>query len=192
MTLRPTHFDALYERDPDPWGYRSRWYERRKHELTVAALPCERYRCGFEPGCSNGALAARLAGRCDRLISADMSTPALDIARESLAAFPNVEVRHLHVPAQWCDECVDLVVCSELGYYLTPEQLDEFIDRVRASIEPGGHLLAVHWRGDADDFAYPGGAARVHEKLVGAPGFEPVVRLTDPEFMLDIVERRLP
>jgi hypothetical protein len=40
------YFDDRFAGDPDPWGFDRRWYERRKHTLTVAALPAPRYRRG--------------------------------------------------------------------------------------------------------------------------------------------------
>jgi len=42
MTLGSDYFDDLYGRRDDPWRLAERWYERRKHALTVAALPRQR------------------------------------------------------------------------------------------------------------------------------------------------------
>lgn len=33
------YFASMYARDPDPWGFDTTWYERRKYALTLAALP---------------------------------------------------------------------------------------------------------------------------------------------------------
>ena len=41
------YFDRLYGASPDPYGLRLRWYERRKRELTLAALPHPRYRSAY-------------------------------------------------------------------------------------------------------------------------------------------------
>ena len=62
MTSMPrSYFDEMYRCDPDPWQFESSWYEQRKYELTVAALPERRYRSAFEPGCSVGVLSSLLA-----------------------------------------------------------------------------------------------------------------------------------
>ena len=37
-------FDDMYARSDDPWGFTSRWYERRKYAISLAMLPQERYR----------------------------------------------------------------------------------------------------------------------------------------------------
>ena len=39
MTLGADYFAGIYAAADDPWGLASRWYERRKYALTVAALP---------------------------------------------------------------------------------------------------------------------------------------------------------
>ena len=59
-----TYFEQIYDHDPDPWGFESRWYEHRKYALTMAALPEPHYRSAFEPGCSIGVLTDLLAPRC--------------------------------------------------------------------------------------------------------------------------------
>ena len=76
-TLGASYFDGMYARSADPWGFTSRWYERRKYAISLAMLPRERYRRGFEPGCSIGVLTRQLAGRCDRLLACDVAAAAV-------------------------------------------------------------------------------------------------------------------
>lgn len=47
MNSARQHFEQMYQADPDPWQVASRWYERRKRDLLLAALPRERYAHGF-------------------------------------------------------------------------------------------------------------------------------------------------
>ena len=84
------YFDRLYAEDPDPWGFEDRWYEHRKYDLTMAALPEPRYRSGFEPGCSIGVLSERLADRCDSLLVCDHMTEPLERAVARLQSRPQV------------------------------------------------------------------------------------------------------
>ena len=60
MNVAAEYFEAMYRESQDPWSLSTRWYERRKYALTVAALPRARYRSAFEPGCSVGELSALL------------------------------------------------------------------------------------------------------------------------------------
>ena len=39
MTLGQSYFDDLYRHHSDPWQFRTRWYESRKRQVTMAALP---------------------------------------------------------------------------------------------------------------------------------------------------------
>ena len=59
------YFEGIYADGPDPWGFETSEYERRKYDLTLAALPRRRYARALEPGCSIGVLTADLARRCD-------------------------------------------------------------------------------------------------------------------------------
>ena len=49
-------FEAMYEHNADPWRFETTMYEKRTYALTFAAIPKERYRRAFEPGCANSLL----------------------------------------------------------------------------------------------------------------------------------------
>jgi hypothetical protein len=68
-SLQPDYFDAIYQRDPDPWQFATSEYEAGKYRATLAALPRKHYRNGFEVGCSIGVLTRMLAERCDDLLA---------------------------------------------------------------------------------------------------------------------------
>jgi LmbE family N-acetylglucosaminyl deacetylase/SAM-dependent methyltransferase len=139
-------FDEVHTATDDPWKYTTSWYERRKRALTLAALPQEHYRSGLEVGCSIGTLTAGLAGRCANLLAVDASSAALEQACKRLAPFPWVETRQLTLPGSWPDGSYDLIVVSEVGYYLTPAEFGLLLDRIGESMAPGGTLLLCHWR----------------------------------------------
>ncbi|MCP1410758.1 PIG-L family deacetylase [Paenarthrobacter sp. A20] len=139
-------FDEVHRREEDPWSYTTSWYERRKRALTLAALPRESYESGLELGCSIGTLSEELARRCRTFLGVDASSAALAQAAERLATYPTAEVKHLIMPQEWPEGSFDLVVLSETGYYLSPEELTELLARIQASTTPGGTLLLCHWR----------------------------------------------
>ncbi|HET9689955.1 MAG TPA: glucosyl-3-phosphoglycerate synthase [Acidimicrobiales bacterium] len=140
-------FDQLYRADPDPWQFATSGYEARKFDLTAACLPRPRYRSAFEPGCAFGELTARLAPRCDALLAADAAPTVVARAARRFAGSGTVSVERRSVPEEWPAGHFDLVVLSEVAYYLTGPEHDELLERVVASLEPGGDLLAVHWTG---------------------------------------------
>ncbi|MCD4853566.1 PIG-L family deacetylase [Arthrobacter sp. AK01] len=139
-------FDEVHRREEDPWSYTTSWYERRKRALSLAALPRESYESGLELGCSIGTLSEELARRCRTFLGVDASSAALAQAAERLATYPSAEVKHLVMPQEWPEGSFDLVVLSETGYYLSPEELTELLARIQASTTPGGTLLLCHWR----------------------------------------------
>ncbi|WP_064722701.1 bifunctional PIG-L family deacetylase/class I SAM-dependent methyltransferase [Paenarthrobacter nicotinovorans] len=139
-------FDEVHSREEDPWSYTTSWYERRKRALTLAALPRESYEAGLELGCSIGTLSEELANRCGTFLGVDASSTALEEASKRLSGFPSAEARHLTMPHEWPEGTFDLVVLSETGYYLSPEELTELLARIHASTRPGGTLLLCHWR----------------------------------------------
>jgi hypothetical protein len=188
VSLPPDYFTKQYERSPDPWGFRTRWYEQRKRDVTLACLPRPSYRSGFEPGCSIGVLSAALAGRCDRLLVADVEGSALATCRTQLAAarlLDHVEVQQLQVPDEWPDGVFDLLVLSEVGYYLDSDALDRLLDRAVGSLEDGGTLLACHWRHPVA--GYPLSGDTVQERVLARAELVSVVTHVEPDFRLDVL-----
>lgn len=187
MNVPATYFHTMYEHNPDPWALASRWYEQRKYNLTVAALPKDRYRSAFEPGCSVGELSVRLAARCDRLLSCDREPSATSTAAAKLSGAGHARVERRIIPDQWPQETFDLIVLSEILYYFDPPTMQRILDHALASLEPGGTLGATHWRHPVPDHAQTGDA--VHDALRALPQLMPVCRHTEPDFTLDVFVR---
>ena len=187
MSLPVDYFARMYAGSDDPWGFRSRWYEQRKRDVTLAALTRPRYRRAFEPGCSIGVLTAGLAARCDELVASDIDDRALAAARAATDGQDHVLVTRLEVPEAWPDGMFDLVVVSELGYYLDPEALDLLLDRAVGSLSPHGTLLACHWRHPVAD--YPATGDAVHDRLLARAELTSAVRHVEEDFRLDLLTR---
>ena len=187
MTLPETYFAAMYAGAEDPWGFRSRWYEQRKREVTMAALTRPRYRRAFEPGCSIGVLTAALADRCDEVVAADVDECAVTTARGELAKHGHVQVERMSVPRHWPDGMFDLVVISEVAYYLGPAELEQLLDRAIGSMAPRATLLACHWRHPVPD--YPATGDDVHRGLLARPELCQAVSHVEEDFRLDLLTR---
>lgn len=176
-------FDEAHRRRPDPWSVTTRWYEIRKRAVTLAALPDERYGRALELGCSIGVLAAELAGRCDELLAVDLSAEAVARAEVRLAALGNVTVRQHDVATGLPEGPFELVVVSEMAYYLDPAVLERTVADVGRALAPGGTVLACHWLVDEPDFAQR--AVAVHAALDAGLGRSRIVHHEEADFVLD-------
>ena len=152
------HFERLYASRPDPWRYASSSYERAKYAATLAALPRPSYARALDVGCSIGVLTEVLAGRCGDLLAIEPVAAALAEARVRNAAHAHVRFARMMIPADWPAERFDLVVISEVLDYLGAADLRLLVERLRASLAPGGDLLLVHWVAKKGAVARPGEA----------------------------------
>jgi SAM-dependent methyltransferase len=139
-------FERIYLDHHDPWRYASSAHEHAKYDRTLAVLGARRYGRALELGCSIGVFTARLAGRCDAVVALEPSPTALARARERLKAVPNIELLNASAPESLPDGPFDLVVCSEVLYYLGERLLLETLRELERRIAPGGVLVAVHFR----------------------------------------------
>ena len=179
--LTAGYFDDLYAADADPWDFETSPYERRKYDATIAALEGP-YETGLEIGCSIGVLTARLGEHCGSLLALDSAQAAVDGARERLAGMRNVTVERRELPEDFPDGPFELIVCSEVLYYLDDAAFSAMLTAIARELAPGGSLLAVHWRPETQ--TYPLAGDEVHERLTarfGAPAF----RDRTPEYALD-------
>ena len=144
------YFDALYSASEDPYALRQRWYEARKRALLLAALPQARYRRVYEPGCGIGELTLALSHRCDDLLASDFSAHAVTLARKRTEGRPNVRVEQHVLPADWPREAgrFDLIVLSEMGYFLDRNDMQRLARCCEETLEADGTLVACDWRPD--------------------------------------------
>src|ERR1700732_1700013 len=134
MRIPDQVFENIYAANLDPYGYTSSDYERQKYSATLAALSRDGYTKAFEIGCSIGVLTRLLGERCDSLLSVDIVESALQQARQRCAAERNIRFARMRVPVDWPNESFDLVVISEVLYYLTVSELDRLVQRLRSSL----------------------------------------------------------
>lgn len=180
-------FEQLHAEHADPWHYHTRWYERRKRDLTLAMLTRQRYRRAFEPGCSIGVLSAELAVRCDALWIQDVSDSAVTRARKALENQTHVSITCGAIPEQWPEGHFDLIVISEMGYYLRPEALETLCERIDTSLSDDGELLACHWRHPIDGSDLD--ARSVHHQLGTRLGYAHHGRYEDCDTLIDLWQR---
>lgn len=174
-----TALEDLHRSAADPWGVEDRWYEQRKRELLLAVLPRRRFRRGVEIGCSTGALTLALAPRCESLVALEASPTALAAARARLADEPHVELVGAKAPAGWppAPDGVDLVVLSEVGYFLSPAALDELAGLVRTDLTEDGVVLLCHWRHEIEGWVM--NADEVHARAVAGLGLPVLASYAD-------------
>ena len=146
----PAYFERLYQTDPDPWKFASSDYERDKYAATMAVLPERQFTRCFEVGCSIGVLTRQLAARCDAVLGVDVSETALAQARTRCADLPHVMLEPMAVPAAWPAGTFDLIVFSEVLYYLGLPGIREAAQRTLACLAPDGVVVLVNWHGPTD------------------------------------------
>lgn len=187
-TLPPSYFDDRYAADPDPWQFQTSDYERGKYAATLAALPRDRYVSVLEIGCSIGVLTRQLASRCDALVSLDLTELALAQARVRCRDLNHVRFELAQVPGQWPAGSFDLIVLSEVVYYLDADDVARLVERVRGSLVDGGDVVLVHWTGETH---YPLTGDEAADRFIeGVANLMPVTHRERAEkYRLDVLHR---
>ena len=182
-----TALDELHRREPEPWHVDDRWFEQRKRDLLLALLPRRRYRRAWEAGCSTGALAAHLAGRADRVVGTDSSPTAADAARRRVAEAglsDRVRIEVGDISAPRADGPFDLVVVSEVGYFLSPPALDRLVEVV-ATVASDADVVLCHWRHPIE--GWPLDADLVHARFRDGLVREPVAEYLDRDVAMVVL-----
>jgi peptidoglycan/xylan/chitin deacetylase (PgdA/CDA1 family)/protein-L-isoaspartate O-methyltransferase len=173
------HFESLFAGAADPWRYTSP-YEARKYEQTLSLLPPEPVRRALEIGCAEGHFTDALAPHVDMLVVADISSIALERAAERCAARQNVSFVRLDVSRDALPGDNDVIVCSELLYYVgSIDELERVGRALRDALHEGGRLLTAHARVASDEpnaagfvWDVPFGARTIRDTLRQIPGLQ--------------------
>ena len=184
MLNKTEYFNSLYSGNDDPWEYRSRWYEERKRQICLSLLHKNHYESALEIGCANGTFSELLAQKTNRLLCLDANQKAVDLAAQILDKFTHISVECKSVPVEFPDGNFDLIVLSEVAYYLTQHELDELILKLQKSLNDDGMLLSCHWRHPIEHFQLDG--HRVHQQLKEKLNLFHYSSLIDPDFLVDI------
>jgi cyclopropane fatty-acyl-phospholipid synthase-like methyltransferase len=188
MHMSTAEFEALYRRHGDPWGYATSPYERDKYRATLDACGLGPFANALELGASIGVLSAALAPRCQRLVTIDAAPTAVHAARERLAGSDHAEAILGTIPAAIPQDSYDLVVASEILYYLEADALEQTLAIVTGSLLASGRLVAVHWRPAGPERPFTG--EEVHARLRREPGLVSLESGATSEYLLDVLERR--
>ncbi len=187
MSISREYFDAAYSDNADPFRLSNNWYEERKYAITLASLPQPRYRRALEPGCSIGLLTEKLSTRCDSLTSTDVVDSALETTRSRVDS-TLVQLLKWSLTDDWGivsgGEPFDLIVLSEIGYYLDADDLQAAAASAVACLAAGGTLLAVHWRHPVAD--YPLSGDQVHAVIGATAGLTRLCGYVDDDVILEV------
>jgi 2-polyprenyl-3-methyl-5-hydroxy-6-metoxy-1,4-benzoquinol methylase len=157
------HFERLYAESADPWGYCTSAYERTKYADTLAALPARPLGAVLEVGCSIGVFTRQLATRCERVVGLDFSPRALALAATRTNGLTNVTLAQGSFPEEAPSGEWDVVLCSEVLYYLGEDALAQAIDWLSEQLRAGTSIVAVSWRGEGVEEPLRGDD--VHDRL---------------------------
>ncbi|BAX91484.1 SAM-dependent methyltransferase [Mycobacterium shigaense] len=187
--LPDTYFDRVYATGEDPWQLTTRWYEQRKYAITLAMLPKPRYRHAFEPGCSIGTLTTRLAQRCAHVTALDVAEAAVrgaDARLREAGCRDRVTLGRGSIDEAWPAGPFDLLVLSEVAYYLGADTLARVLRRECAGLRRGANIIAAHWRHPVADYPLCGDAA--HEIIAATPGLTAVGCYRDDDVVVEVFD----
>jgi SAM-dependent methyltransferase len=146
MTATLDHLHRLYAHTDDPWNFAGSDYEQAKFIATRNALTRGHYDAALELGCGNGALARHLAPLCARYTGIDAIERAVIVARK---AVPEARFIHDCYPCRLPDDGFDLVILSEVLYFLTPDEIAQ-LARALTEAAPRAEILCITWLGDTE------------------------------------------
>ena len=179
---RAQQFDRMYDDNgDDPWAFEGSFYEERRRALVLALLGCSRYGRALEIGCADGRLTVSLLDRCDEVVALDTSHRAVTAAQERA---PQAVVVQGMAPADLPSGPFDLVLLSEVGYFLTPLELLATLRRCAASLAPGGELVLCHWRHPTEKVPLDG--ALVHEQAATVLSLDRRATYLDDDLRIDV------
>jgi glycosyltransferase involved in cell wall biosynthesis/peptidoglycan/xylan/chitin deacetylase (PgdA/CDA1 family) len=175
-TDRKAYWENVFQ-EPDPWNYGSP-YEQEKYSRQLLLLPDGPIERALEIACAEGRFTEMLAPHVEWLIATDISPTALDRARNRCRAQKNIEFHQLDLAIDPLPEDLDLIVCSEVLYYLYSEaELKRVAEKFTAALRTGGHILTAHAFELSEDssrtgfdWGNPWGAKTIQRVFSAVPG----------------------
>lgn len=185
-TRDAAYFEKLYAANPDPWNFVASAYEQEKYAATLTMLGGRRFVRGLEAGCSIGVLTKALAELCEQLLAVDIVEQAVAQAKARCAKAPHVAFECMQVPQSWPVGQFDLIVLSEILYFLHPEDIARTAALANASLMEGGVILLVNYTEDIEEPCNGREAAEIFERAFSS-GFNCTEHLLSKSFRIDLL-----
>lgn len=190
-----SYWDEIF-REPDPWDY-SNAYEQLKYAQTLMALPVKPIDRALELACAEGHFTRLLAHRVKHLTAADISKIALARAALRCEGLNNVTFMQLDLVKDEIPGGFDLIVCSEVLYYLADRKaLMAVAERLADRLNDGGLLLMTHAHLLVDDpestgfdWPHPFGAKTISVIFAAVPYLELCSEQRSPLYRISLFRK---
>lgn len=153
-------FEARFQQDIDPWNYANSPFEAYKRGILLRAVGTRHFGRGLELACAIGETTRFLAPRCLRLLALDSSETALREAKRRIGSLRSVAFSRALLPVDMPKGPFDIIVASEILYYLEPNDLRSLLARIEHATAPGGRVVVLHHVRNFDDAAIPPSTAQ--------------------------------
>lgn len=152
-TWKPDVFETLFQKSDDPWGFETSLYEQKKLAKVLECIPTRPVSFALELGCAIGVSTLALAQYCKRIVSVDASETALEKAKKRCEGLGHVTFTKAFLPQDYpvlAASGYDLVVISEILYFLSVRDIQRLAGMVTQSLMSTGSILIVNWTGPTD------------------------------------------
>jgi SAM-dependent methyltransferase len=178
------YFDRLYEANPDPWDFATSPYERHKYHASLRTLGLRTFTSALEVGCSIGVFTALLAPRCQALLAVDAAAAPLRAAAQNCAGLAQVQFEKRMMPRDWPAQKFDLIVFSEVLYFLNPADVRRCGELAREALLPGGCVLLVNYTAQIDE---PCSGDEASELFIAASALPRLQHRSERRFRIDFL-----
>jgi SAM-dependent methyltransferase len=142
--MRPGFFDHFFDAG-DPFGFDRNPEEQLKFGRTLEVCGDGPLGRVLELGCAVGTFTEVLAPRASDVLALDVSQAAVDQVLERMRGHQHVRAVAAPIPDEFPDETFDLVVASDVLYYLSVADLKRCLSRIEDVLAVGGAFVAVHY-----------------------------------------------
>lgn len=190
--------DLNYYLRKDPWNYHTSGLEQGKYRDILSLVPAA-MGSTLEVGCAEGVFTQMLSRSVTTVTAVDSSPVALGRARLALVDYPTVDVRQMDISLDTPESEYDLIVASEILYYLgDAQQIARVGQRMVDWLKPRGYLLLCHMRSQSDEaggIPVPrwtpkhAGAFTVHGIFDGFSGLDRLSELQHPLYKVSLYRK---
>jgi SAM-dependent methyltransferase len=149
--IGPEGFEAMFRGNVDPWNYGQSPFEAFKRRVLLRACGDRLRGRTLELACANGETTLALAPLSLRLLAVDSSPTVIAEAERRTASFDRIDTRRAVLPRDMPKGAFDLVVVSEILYYLSPRDSRMLLERL--ALATRGRIVIVHHLKDFADAA---------------------------------------
>lgn len=138
--------EELFRQITDPWNFEKSVFEYKRYQILLEYIKNLNPKKVLELGCAEGVFTQKLSKICKDITAVEVSKTAIKRAKKRVVKVRFINSDFIKLTPKFEKEFFDLVIASEVLYYLKENDICQFLRTLRTNFLLTSNFWTLAWR----------------------------------------------